>query len=355
MSHSDHIHAGHEVSSESSDKDKCQRILYVNLSFIGDCVLSTHIPAAIKELHPGCEVYVLSTKVSNAIFKSHPLVDGTLTMDKRNTERGLGGILAKAKEIKAHGFDIVYTTHRSPRTALILYLSGIPKRVCFSDARLKFLYTDVRRRIKAEHDVVRSLSLFGGYDVIEKLPKDLCVVSPSDEQVSEELRSMLKGRDYILMVPGSVWYTKQYKASRYGEVARKLARDHTVVLMGAPSEKHCGEIIEQYVDDNVINLIGKTSLAESFWVVKNARGLICNDSMSLHLGSAFKVPTVTIFCATSPYFGFGPWLNNAQIVQSTELSCKPCARHGSKTCPLGHGKCTDVDSGRVVQAVLSAV
>lgn len=73
--------------------------------------------------------------------------------------------------------------------------------------------------------------------------------------------------------------------------------------------------------------------------VKNAKLVICNDSMALHMAFAFKIPTVAVFCATSPEFGFGPWENRAIVVEKKGLVCKPCHRHGKQICPEGTEAC----------------
>jgi len=86
-------------------------------------------------------------------------------------------------------------------------------------------------------------------------------------------------------------------------------------------------------------------------VTKNSHLLVCNDSMALHMGSALKTPTVVIFCATSPSFGFGPWKNpKAIIVEEHSLACKPCRRHGSMTCPESTNACMMLSSEPVIDA-----
>jgi heptosyltransferase-2 len=72
--------------------------------------------------------------------------------------------------------------------------------------------------------------------------------------------------------------------------------------------------------------------------------------MVLHMASAFKVPTVAIFCATSPSFGFGPWKNRALVVEDEQLQCKPCSRHGTRKCPLGIETCMKLPAERVIEA-----
>lgn len=87
-------------------------------------------------------------------------------------------------------------------------------------------------------------------------------------------------------------------------------------------------------------------------VMQKARLVVCNDSMSLHMASALKVPTVAIFCATSPTFGYGPWQNQAIVVERRDLACKPCRPHGSRRCPNGTEACM---RGLAADEVISAV
>jgi len=102
---------------------------------------------------------------------------------------------------------------------------------------------------------------------------------------------------------------------------------------------------------SVIDLSGKISLSETMYVVQNSQLLVCNDSMALHMGSAFKIPNIAVFCATSPSFGFGPWKNpNAVVVEDVSLACKPCRRHGSMTCPESTNACMEFSSHKVIQA-----
>jgi heptosyltransferase-2 len=104
----------------------------------------------------------------------------------------------------------------------------------------------------------------------------------------------------------------------------------------------------------VIDLTGKTDIAETMYIVKNARLIVCNDSMALHMASAFKVPNVAIFCATSPQFGFGPWKNRAVVVEKKDLTCRPCRRHGGRSCPTGTEACMkDLSPDEVIGAIKS--
>jgi len=152
------------------------------------------------------------------------------------------------------------------------------------------------------------------------------------------------------MAPGSAWKTKQWHWQGYAEVARHFAQSgKKIVLMGGAADRAvCAEINKQ---GEFLDYSGRLSLSDTLYLMEHSRLLVCNDSMALHMASAFKIPTVVIFCATSPEFGFGPWENpNSAVVQDDTLRCKPCRRHGSNRCPNGTEACMTIPAKEVIHA-----
>jgi heptosyltransferase-2 len=130
------------------------------------------------------------------------------------------------------------------------------------------------------------------------------------------------------------------------------------VLLGSKDEIPAAQFIEDAAirsrptaRDRLINLTGKTSLADLNGIYPRLNLVITNDSSPIHYASAFNVPTVAIFGATVPAMGFGPLATGSKIAE-VELPCRPCGAHGGATCPLGHFKCMNDLS---VEAVLEQV
>jgi heptosyltransferase II len=79
--------------------------------------------------------------------------------------------------------------------------------------------------------------------------------------------------------------------------------------------------------------------------------LITNDSGPMHIAVAQGVPTISIFCATSPSLGFYPYSCRALVVEKA-LPCRPCSPHGGSRCPLGTEDCIRmITPEHVLQAV----
>ncbi len=323
------------------------KILLVNLSFLGDTILSTPVIAGLKQIFPNSELSFLTTQLSSSLLQNDPCIDKIIVYDKRNIDKGFKGLFKKAAQLKKENFDIVYSLHRSHRTAVLLLLAKIPKRVGFKDASLSFLYTEKRKKTLDAHAAIRNLSLlFKDVPEQELKNKNLRLFEPLYNDLSKIVKNL--NNNFIVMAPGSAWKTKQWHWQGYLKVAEYYkSRGRDIILIGSKEDTAICNKISKKVD--VIDVSGKIPLSDTLYIVKNAKLLVCNDSMSLHMGSAFKTPTVVIFCATSPEFGFGPWLNHdARIVQDETLGCKPCRRHGSKSCPNKTEMCMQLDAAKVL-------
>lgn len=316
------------------------RILLVQTSFLGDVVLSTPVIAALREQFPSAELWMMTTPAARALVERDPELSGVITFDKNRSERSLTSLWKKAQELKAMRFDCAFALQRSARTSILLFLAGIPNRIGFESARCRWLYHQLRKREPGTHDVIRNLQIIGSSaSELAARSHPLRIFPPQIDQISDSLRSKIEGvTDPIIIVPGSVWRTKRWDWRGYREVAKRFIRqDRAVILVGAPDERELALKVAGNLP--VLNIVGQTSIAELAWVISRAALVICNDSMALHLSSAAKVPTVAIFCATSPAFGFGPWENIARVIEVEALPCKPCSRHGGDLCPTGTWDC----------------
>jgi len=328
------------------------KILLVQTSFLGDTILSTPVISGIKKIYPGAELWMMTTPLSAELVIRDPLLTGVITDNKKDRNIGITGILRMKCRIQSIAFDRVYSLHRSFRTALLLWLCQIPARIGFSDAKLSFLYHETRKRNPKDHDVIRNLSLLSDDISLESLEPELRLFSPEKNGLSENIRKTLpETKSYVVLVPGSAWKTKMWNWEGYRETAKYLLeKSFYVVLLGTKQDEEVGNKVARDLD--VINLTGKTTVADTMYIIKNSRLVVCNDSMTLHLASAFKIPNVAVFCATSPKSGFSPWRNNAIVVEKKDLSCKPCRRHGGKKCPAGTESCmNDLSHHEVIRAV----
>jgi heptosyltransferase II len=332
------------------------RILLVQTSFLGDTILSTPVIAGIKRLFPKAELWMMTTPLSADLVRRDPLLNGVITFDKRKRRAGVLGLIKASRELKLMQFDRAYSLHRSYRTSLLLWMARIPLRIGCADAKGRLFYHRLEKRDFRQHDVIRNMSILAGDAVLDPDAMHMRLFAPSLDEIGIRVRDAVPpSGSYAVLVPGSAWRTKMWNWEGFRQVAEFLVGiGYGVVLLGAGSDRTiCAQVAQNLP---LVDLSGNTGIADAMHVIKHARLVVCNDSMSLHMASAFQVPTVAIFCATSVDFGYGPWKNRAIVVEQKNLDCKPCRPHGSVKCPNGTEACMrGPNAGEVIGAIRSLI
>lgn len=121
--------------------------------------------------------------------------------------------------------------------------------------------------------------------------KDKNVVLKPPTPTNQFLLDLAKeAHKYVPVHPGKHWDTKTYPAWWWNRVLKSiLDNDKIPILIGASKTKHGGGYVE--VDrTGCIDLLDKTSIIESVWLLQQMPVLICSDSSPLHMavsGDAF--------------------------------------------------------------------
>ena len=269
------------------------------------------------------------------VLKNNPNVKNIIVFDKSKNST-----FSLIKKLKKEKYNLAVSPHRSHRASYSLFLSKIPERVGFDKAGFSFLYTKkVRHRFDGTHEIDRNLRLL---TVLDGFSEEKLIRYPeiflSEEENNFYKKLGLREKDYILVAPGSKWNTKRWTVEGFSELINKIGKEETVVLFGGKEDIEYVSQIEENLKVKTVNLVGKTSLRESFSVVKNAKALISNDSAPVHMAVSFNTPVVSIFGPTVKDFGFYPYRNGV-VVEVKGLKCRPCGLHGHKTCPTGTFEC----------------
>ena len=335
----------------STDGGTGPSVVVPQTSFLGDVVLTTPLLTALRDRLRPRRLAVVVRPEARALVEGHPAVDAVLVDDKHGADRGPLGALAVARRLRREAFDLAVVPHRSLRTAIVVALAGIPRRVGFDASRGAWLFHERVVRDLRRHDVERNLALlipFGGCEVTPPLHV------PVRPEAAERARALLPPGDgrLVVMAPGSVWPTKRWAAEGFAAVARALARTGArVVLVGGPADVAVAGEVAALAGTGVTSLAGRTDLATTVALVDGAAVLVGNDSAPMHIACARAVPVVAIFCATTPALGYGPWSQRGRVVE-VDLACRPCGRHGGRRCPRGTEDCMRlVEPERVLAAI----
>lgn len=323
------------------------RAAVIHTAFLGDVILLTPLLDALRA-DPGVTALALVTTAQAAsLFEGDPRVDLLLPYDKRGADRGVGGILRLGGALRQFRPDRLYSAHRSLRSALIARLSAAPVRIGYASATARFLYTETVPDNRSHHECRRIMALLGR----DESPLPTLFQHPAEEEKVLAVLAEHGGGAPVALAPGSVWATKQWPAHHFRTLARLLGERHVpVFLLGGPGEKDLCALIAEGLP-GCHSLAGRLSLRESCQLMRHCRAAVVNDSAPLHLAQAAGVPTFALFGSTIPAFGFGPQGPRDRVLERP-LSCRPCGRHGRRSCPLGTLACLE---GVLPETVMAAL
>jgi heptosyltransferase-2 len=320
-------------------------VLVVQTSFLGDTVLTLPLLSEIKRRYPAGKLTLLCAPVAAELLSSHEVIDEVMVDDKRRQDAGILGLWRKANVLEQKKFTLAISPHKSLRSALLLFLARIPRRVGFRQSKGAFLFHALADRDPRAHDAERNLSILKALDIpTEACRRDINLPVPVASR--EQSRHLLEAagvdlsKTVIGINAGSVWPTKRWSPDRFAQLIRLLKQDVNgeIVLFGAPEDQHTVAAIEALCGAEVLNWCGKTALGDLPAAVSACDLFITNDSGPMHIAVACGVPVVAIFCATTPSLGFYPYSSKAVVVQK-DLPCRPCSSHGGRRCPLGTEDC----------------
>ena len=322
-----------------------ENVLVVQTSFLGDTVLTLPLLSEIKRRYPAGKLTLLCAPVAAELLGSHEVIDEVMVDDKRRQDAGIWGLWRKAKVLEQKKFTLGISPHKSLRSALLLFLARIPRRVGFRQSKGAFLFHDLADRNPGRHDVERNLSILQPLGIrTEKCRRNLDL--PAVDAGREQSRHLLQARGVdpnktiIGINAGSVWPTKRWSPDLFAQLIRKFKENLNgeIVLFGGPEDHETVAAIQALCGTEIVNWCGKTSLRDLPAAVSACDLFITNDSGPMHIAVACGVPVVAIFCATTPSLGFYPYTSKAVVVQK-DLPCRPCSSHGGRRCPLGTEDC----------------
>ena len=318
-----------------------KKILVIQTAFIGDVVLATGIVEKLHAFFPDARIDFLLRKGNEGLLKDHPFLHNVWVWDKKKEKNK--NLLRIIREVRRQRYTHVINLQRFLSSGLVTLFSGAAYTAGFDKNPLSVFFTKKIKHQLSEpysadiiHETDRNQALIADLtDGQKALPR----LYPSQENI-ETVRPF-QSQPYICIAPSSVWFTKQFPVEKWTALINELPADHTIYLLGAPSDEATAAIIiSQSTHGRVVSLCGKLNFLDSAALMKDAAMNYANDSAPLHFATSVNAPVTAVYCSTVPAFGFGPLSDKHKIVEiEGRLSCRPCGLHGHKACPQGHFRC----------------
>ena len=130
-------------------------------------------------------------------------------------------------------------------------------------------------------------------------------------------------------VMGASTYDRMWPPQYFAKLSKLILGkypDSKIFLFGTKAEKNLSEKFFSFTkkNDNIIDLIGKTSLNELFKCIKKIDILISNDTGPMHLAWYAGKKVVELSLGPALFNTTGPYGNNHIIIQP-DIECAPCS------------------------------
>jgi ADP-heptose:LPS heptosyltransferase len=296
-----------------------QRLLVINFGGIGDEILFLPTLKTLKEELPQSHLTLLLEPRSRSVSELTDLIDAVITFDIKKRPLLVSDLLALLSLLRSGNYQTVISSGSSPLVSILLFLSGIGRRIGYDSGPLsRRLLTDVvrlnRNQYAADmyHDLVQGLGLTSkpvtpallvredSLKAMEKFLKDAEAKASSKEKARLVIHpgtSLLALRKGIIKTwPAHYWVTL---------IERLLAQpDYQVILAGGPDDAAIiGEITEKVSSrspmPSFLSAFGATkSLADLASLIQLSDLLICVDSAPMHIAVGLGKPLVALFGPT---------------------------------------------------------
>lgn len=243
--------------------------------------------------------------------------------------------------LRAENYDFIVDLHNNLRTFRLKSILKV-KSKSFSKLNIrKWLLVNFKwNRMPPIHIVDRYIQTVKGLGVVND-GAGLDYFIPTHLEVALNCLPALQSKGYVAIVIGGQHATKMMTTRKLIELCEALKEP--VLLLGGPEDELRGRQIQEAIGEKVYNACGKFKLDESASLVKQALWVISHDTGLMHIAAAFKKKIISVWGNTVPELGMYPYLSHpdSMIIETKDLSCRPCSKIGYSKCPKGHFKCMD--------------
>ena len=311
-----------------------QRILIVPQNWLVDIVMSQTLLKKIKNEDVEAKIDVLVEPSFKELIARMPEANQSVVLDCKHKELGLKKRLNLAKKIRG-SYDQSIVLSRSLKSALIPYLARIPIRTGERGESRYILINDLKSFSKEDRrkTAYRYVSMFSEKEELDEK------YYPSLQKNTKNLEFLLSkhkinfDKKIVIFAPGAAFGpSKMWPVNKFKELLKRLDQKYKILILGSKSEVNLGDQIAD--GDKAINLCGKTSIQDAVDLMHISEFCVSNDSGLMHLASATRTKSISIYGATSP--DLTPPLTTNKEIHYRRVSCSPCFE---KKCKYGHYNC----------------
>ena len=329
------------------------KILVINMSQLGDLMLTTPVLRALRTNYPSAHLALLADKRAADLVQYNKHINECILIDKKDMDKHLSNLIKFIFKIRAKNFDLVINLHRNERASAIAAFSGANMIVGYSKPGFSFFFNKVmlnpsiarhikkgfktqyvpgiQHQVKSHFDVLRETL---GITNIDDGGLEMWIPQETEAEMARMFSDNFTADDKVIAFNiGASWETKRWLDSYFAECADRLIDEgYAIAFLGGGMDiemvNACIAHMKHRDSDKVKIFTGKLTLAQVAGLLDYCILFLTTDSGPMHIGVARNIPIVTMFGA-SPVPGFYPYDAKDILIQTSE-ACHPCGQH---TCP----------------------
>ena len=311
-----------------------KNILVVNLVNLGDVVFSTACLAILRQTYPQAQITYMARPKIVEVLQNHSCIDELITYEYKSKGDRLA-MLRMAQQLRKKNYDLAISLDCRARTAIILWLAGIPERIgadklysektswtnVFNTQTIKMGYKlDERLQYENYQEFIRRFT--GSQE--SYLPQIATAPVANLAKAQELLGEKPQGYKRLVLCVRALFPLKNWSPAKFAQLIQAVKHRYLVelVVIGTQEDYGYAQEIIFASGQQVNNLCGRTELLDLIAVYNLADLMLSVDNGAAHLAAATGLPIISIFGPTTPVRARPA----SSISESVYLSlpCSPC-------------------------------
>ncbi|HLX91654.1 MAG TPA: glycosyltransferase family 9 protein [Puia sp.] len=166
----------------------------------------------------------------------------------------------------------------------------------------------------------------------------LALKSPVNTESMLGQAGWFAGNDLVVLNPAGAFETRNWPLGNYVEFARgwKKIFPHTQFLvLGTENIAIKADYFKSRLGENLVNLVGKTTMAQAFALIQRVKLVLTEDSGLMHMAWVSGVATFALFGSTRSDHA-RPLGDRSYFLDSSDLPCGSCMQ---ELCKYGDTHC----------------
>ena len=275
-----------------------KRILLIQLRRIGDVLMTTPAVAALRKAYPDAHISFLTEKPSDLLFRHNPNVDQVIVHPHHGS---LAAKIALLWRLRRENFDLTIDFFSNPRSALITWLTGAPRRIGLDFRGRRWGYTET---VRPDGSVPYSAGHKAA--LVEKLGLKVSPLLPEiflGETERAYARRQWDGLDVtsgellVALCPVSRRSYRTWPVERYAHLADVLIERYgaKVWIVWGPGEEAFADAMRLHMRHLALPDFPMPDLLEMAALLERCHLFVGNDGGPHHMAVSVGTPTLTVF------------------------------------------------------------